>query len=278
MTRPGQAEEAQPNSTAPRKPVAEPRAPGSFEVGRRVVAVVAAAIIAGVLTYAVSGAVTPTFSSASELRVVVGGISGLGEDSLVASNDLTAQLVQLVPTNKVLQAPAATLGLSVSALRSAISVGSVAQQNLLQITAEGSSAAASQRRAEAVTKDFISFMASDSRSLTDNSSASLSKSVQALNQQLGHIAAELHHADGAQSAILQSQYDSTLTQSQALSAEIAQLDAAGIPVIQEVQSAALGAEVAPRPKLYAIVAALVAAFIAVQFFVVTNRGRRSRRT
>ena len=40
-----------------------------------------------------------------------------------ASNSLTAQLVQLSPTDAVLAAPAEQLGMSVSALRSAVSVG-----------------------------------------------------------------------------------------------------------------------------------------------------------
>jgi uncharacterized protein involved in exopolysaccharide biosynthesis len=243
---------------------------------RRVVIVVAIAIFAGILTYLVSSSVTPTYSSSAEVQVVVGGTSGLGTDSLEASNDLTAQLVQLVPTNKILSAPAAKLGLSTSALRSVISVGAVAQQNLLQISGEASSAARAQQIAVTVTQDFVSSETSDAQSLVASSSAVLSKRIDSLDAQLTRISAQLRTATGSQAALLQSEYGSTLTQSQVLSTQSADLTASGVPTITKVQSAGLGTQTAPRPTLYAIVGALVAAFIASQIFVVTDRRRRSR--
>jgi uncharacterized protein involved in exopolysaccharide biosynthesis len=244
-------------------------------LSRRAAIVVAAAVAAGILTYVISNTVTPTFTSSAELRIVVGGTSGLGEDSVVASNDLTAQLVPLVSTNKVLDAPASSLGLSPSALKSVVSAGSVAQQNLLQISANASSAAESERIARTVTTYFISFETSNSRTLASASSAILSKSIRSLDARLTQIAGQLRTATGSQSALLQSEYDSTLTQSQALGTQSAELDAAGVPVIELLQSAGSGSEVAPRPKLYAIVAALVAAFCVTQLFVLTDRRRRS---
>src|SRR6185437_9559335 len=72
-----------------------------------------AVLVAGA-TYVVSNSISPTYESSAQFRISVNESAGLSQDALLASNSLTAQLVQLLPTDAVLAAPAEQLGMSVS--------------------------------------------------------------------------------------------------------------------------------------------------------------------
>lgn len=246
---------------------------------RRAIIVFGVALFAGVLTLLISEHITPTYSSSSELRIVVGGVDGLGQDSLLASNDLAAQLVQLISTNKVLTAPALTLRIPVSKLRTEISAGTVAQQNLLQITAQASSAAESERVAKVVSQSFLAFMKADAANTVAAAAAGLTKSIAGLGRLQNRLSAELVTARGTgQKAVLLTQISATLTERQTLSSQLAQRQAVGSPIVETVQSAGVGSEVAPRPKVYALIGALVAGFVALQLLALANRRRPSPRS
>jgi capsular polysaccharide biosynthesis protein len=122
-------------------------------VALRVLIAIVFALVIAAATFGVSSAISPTYGSSTQLLVNVNEANGLGVDAISAANQLTAQYVQLVPTDAVLAAPAAKLGMSVGDLRNAISAGSVSQQNLLQINAQGPSASAAQQRAATVSSD-----------------------------------------------------------------------------------------------------------------------------
>jgi capsular polysaccharide biosynthesis protein len=241
---------------------------------RAVIATLLAVVVA-IATYFIASGVTATYQSSSQLRVIVNEATGLGSDSITASNQLTAQLVQLVPTDAILTPPAATLGMSVSSLRSNISAGSVAQQNLLQITADGPSAGGAQQRAALVTRYFVSYVTQDAHRQLGIYVTNLSKQLQSVNNTYARLAARLRTAHGNHAAVLQGELGSIVQQQQSLRTQITQRASAGLPVIQTVQAAGAGSKVSPRPVLYAIVALVVAAFIAAQVVVLAERRRRS---
>ena len=233
-------------------------------------------VLAGAVTYAVSSSVPASYKASSELRVSVNGSNGLGQDSIQASNELTAQLVQLLPTNAVLAKPAASLGMTPSALQSAVSVGSVAQENLLQISATGSSPAQARQRASTVTTAFLRYMRNDARVQAASYMNALQGGIQSMSSKLGKLETQLSQAsatDTRAATVIEGQIASIQAQEQTLRTDLAQREASSAPVIQQLQAAGDGSKVSPRPTLYAIVALIVAAFVAAQVLTLTERRR-----
>jgi capsular polysaccharide biosynthesis protein len=221
--------------------------------------VVVAALVAGA-TYAVATAISPSYESSAQFRISVNEGAGLSQDALLASNSLTAQLVQLLPTDAVLAAPARQLGMSVSALRGALSVGSVAQQNLLQITASGPSAAAARRRAGTVADDFMTYMASDGTRQIGSYIHQVSSAIVSTNRTIRRLSASGGRLSGSLAGALAVNVKSE----QALLIQLSQRARSAVPIVQEVQTAGAGSLVSPQPKLYAFIAFLVAAFLGAQ--------------
>jgi capsular polysaccharide biosynthesis protein len=236
---------------------------------RDIATAAAASLFVALGAFVVSSGISPTYQSSAQLRIVVNEANGLSQDALQASNALTAQLVQLLPTDAVLTRPARELGISVSALRSGISVGSVSQQNLLQITASAGSAAAAKRRAATVTQDFMNFMVRDVRTqlgayLRDVSNAL--RGTKGAVAQLGAVRGGV--GGGAQTAVAPNLNERSLLN------DLTQRATGNIPVIQQVQPATLGDKVSPKPALAAAVALLIAGFLAVQAIMLLERRRK----
>jgi capsular polysaccharide biosynthesis protein len=256
-----------------------PRPPGGglpHGVLAVVVVIVFAALIA-LATYFVSNSISPTYRSSTEVRVSVVGSSGLGQDSLLGANQLTAQLVQLVPTDAILAVPAQRLGTSISKLRSSVSAGSVAQQNLLQISATAGTSAGARQRAADVTQYFLGYMARDSRRQLAAYAHGVSGTLGALTSQIARITAELTTRAGrSHAAALETELGSLTSGIADLKGRIGQRQASSAPLISIVQSARDGSKVAPRPVLYAVVGGLVAAFVAAQLAFLAERRRTAR--
>ncbi|HZU39713.1 MAG TPA: hypothetical protein VE992_01605 [Solirubrobacteraceae bacterium] len=256
-------------------PLYPPMAPERVGGGRRTWAragfALAAALVAAVLTYAISSAVAGTYRASTQLRVTVDGPAGLGQDSVLAGNQLTAQLVQVLPTDAVLSRPAAQLGLSTSKLRSTLSVGSVAQQNIIQISETGSSKAQAERRANAVTAGLIAFMARDARTQLSAYQRLVGGAITGLQAQLSRLARAGGKLTPVQAAVLQGEAGAIANQAGSLRGQLAQREATSVPIVQEIQPATTASKVSPRPLLYAIVALLVVAFVAVQLVSLAER-------
>lgn len=256
---------------APRKPVpdvAPPRQRGRW-AGALIALVVAVA--AGVLTYVISSAVSATYKSSTQVQVTVNEPNGLGQDSVLAGNQLTAQLAQLLPTDAVLSRPAIVLGLSTSKLRSALSVGSVAQQNILQISTTASSPSAAEARATAVTAGLLAYMARDTRSQVRAYRRSVTGAIAAMEAQLSALAGRQGKLTPAQLGVIQGEAGAIAGQAQSLTAQQAERAASSVPVLEVIQPASTAAKVTPKPLLYAIVALLVVGFVALQLVAMRER-------
>jgi hypothetical protein len=246
----------------------------SGRIALRVLIVIVFALAAAGVTYGISSAISPTYGSSTQLLVNVNEANGLGVDAVSAANELTAQYVQLVPTNAVLAAPAAKLGMSVTDLRNNISAGTVSQENLLQINANGPSASAAQQRAAVVTSDLVSFLERTNTAQLHTYIGTLSAQLRALDNDYAQLARRLTRARGAQAAYLQGELGALASQQQSLQSQVTQRATAGVSQIQLVRPAGRGARVAPQPTLYAIVALLVAGFVAAQAVAWDHRRRR----
>jgi hypothetical protein len=80
-------------------------------------------------------------------------------------------------------------------------------------------------------------------------------------------------ADTRAATVIEGQIASLQTQEQTLRTDLAQRQASSAPVIQQLQAAGDGSKVSPRPALYAIVALVVAAFVAAQVLTLMERRR-----
>lgn len=249
----------------------EPGAPGrrTFE---HVAFVVIVALAAAVITYVVASVVPATYKASSQLRMTVNGSSGLGQDAVTGGNSLAAQVVQLAPSDAVLSGPATRLGMSVGKLRDALTAGTIAQQNIVQVSTTGSSEAQAEQRASTVTSALIAYLQRDSSRQVQSYTSSVSGAIGAMDGQIAQLAHPKGRTTPFQESILQGEVGAVAAQIEALRGQMAQHVAASVPVIQEIQSPTSASKVAPRPTLYAIVALLVAGVIAVQ--LVTLRARR----
>lgn len=256
------------------RPAPEPREPQRLAWQRLAFAVVVA-LAAGVLTYAISTAIPGTYRASTQLRVTVDGANGLGQDSVLAGNQLTAQLAQVAPTDAVLAAPAAQLGMSPSTLRSNLSVGTVAQQNILQISANGSSRVEAEQRATAVTAALLAFLGRDARTQLGSYHHLVTGVIRSMNAQISKLSGARGKLAPAQLGVIQGEAGAIAAQAQSLRAQFAQHTAAAVPMIQQVQSATSASKVTPKPLLYAIVALLVVGFVAVQLISIGERRARS---
>jgi hypothetical protein len=243
--------------------------------GRILVAGIAAVAIA-VLTFVVSNAISATYKASAQLRVTVNGTNGLGQDAVLGANQLAAQLVQLAPTDAVLAHPAAQLGMSTSRLRSALSIGTVAQQNIVEVSATGSSKAQAEQRAGVVTSGLLAYLAGDARNQLRTYRSSVDEVIAGMDNQLQRLSRTTGKLAPAQLGVIQGEAGGIAGQAEALRGQLAQHQATSVPTVQEIQGATTASKTTPQPLLYAIVALLVAGFVAAQLLTLSERRARGR--
>lgn len=243
-------------------PPADP-APRSRIWLRLAVALVVALLAAG-LTFVISDSVSATYRASTQLQIAVAGQNGLGQDAVQGANQLTAQLVQVGPSDAVLSGPASALGMSTSDLRGVLSFGAQAQQNILQISATAGSKAQAQARAAAVTAALVAYVGTTSRRQLQAYTDSVQGVLTGMGTALGRLNAAKGKLTPAQLGVIQGEAGAIASQDQALRAQLAQRAAATTPIVTQVSGASSASKVSPQPVLYTIVAFLVVGFIALQ--------------
>jgi hypothetical protein len=248
-----------------------------------VIAIVAA--VAGVATYVISKRIPATYNSGVTIAVTVQPTSGV-TDAATASNSLASQYAELVTTPAVIDAAAHSLGVSPSVLDSRVSAGTVNAQNLVNISVDGSSPTESAIRANAVATAFVSFLyrtnAHQAHRYADTlfDWVHIRASVDAARRAVARAEVLLNHATASNRASREAQLsaaDTSLATAQAeeqsTSISIGQEAAAAQPLLQILGGAGPGTIVAPRPTLYAVIAAVVAALLTAQLILLFRRRR-----
>ena len=196
------------------------------------------AVTAAAITFGISHLVPATYSSSATIRVSGQPVNGV-LSAVTASNQLAKQYAEIVDSPAVLSAAADTLHTSTSTLRSSVSAGTVNDQNLVSISADGSSPSVAARRADVVARSFIGY---------------------------------IRHANARQAlSVARGLNGGRATD---LSSQAADAAVAAQPSVESVGPAGVGAKVSPKPVLYSLIAFAVAALIAAQAFVVV-RSRRA---
>jgi capsular polysaccharide biosynthesis protein len=289
-TAPGHAPAFAVEDDAPRGPVPSP-ATASVDVdriaaiwrARRPIAIATAAV--AIVVFLIGSLVPAVYSSSSTLSITASSTpGGSAQDVALASNDFAAQDAQLVLTDGVLDPVAKQLGVSSSTLGAHISAGTLAAQNLVQITAQSGNAHTAQQWAQATATGFQRYLVARSKA----NSAALQQSVQqetvSLDNEIFLLQSEIAAAKGAvpgseevaQVQGLENQLTSLTSSRATLTANTAIAMASQQPNVAIVVSGTAPTKVSPRPTLYALIGALVTFLIACQLAVVAARRRTVR--
>lgn len=240
--------------------------------------IVLGVIVVTATTYVVSKAVPGTYRSSSEILVSTiqpTGITKLGVD---AGDDLASQYEQLISSANVLAPAASTLGIAYSTLQSAISAGTVGAQNLVSVSAVGPSPVAAQTRATAVAAQFVKEQQSLNKKLIDNFLALANNGNSVLRQEVATARAQLtSHSPAVRTAAVTA-LPLLLGERAKESATILESGYIARPTLSLYSAAGPGAEVLPRPTLFAVLALLISLVVGAQVAAVAGSSQIKRAT
>jgi capsular polysaccharide biosynthesis protein len=205
-------------------------------------------VLVAAAAYGIGHALPKTYQSSGEIRIGVPSQSGLQDPNVTAANDLATQYAQLVGTSSVRALTAKALGVTPSSLSGKLSGATVAAQNIVQVAATGDSSAQATARAVAALQATKGFLGGLTRAQNAEYLSNVDAGLKSMNNATALSASPGTGAavGGARVQLIGQAYR----------------DAAGNqPSFQIVDTASSGAETSPRPKLYALVAFIVALIV-----------------
>lgn len=234
---------------------------------------VVVSIAIGALAYVVGTLLPSTYQSNGLIRVAVPSQQGISDPVVTAANDTASQYAVLASSAPVQAAAASKLGVPASTLDGAISGSTVSAQNIVQVTATGHSAAVAQARAAAASAALANYVtglnsAAGNRyvSQAEDGLGRLNQTLQAITGRLGSDRPARRAADMLMIETLTSERDQLLGQ-------ISRDAASNQPTLQVVAYSSSPTLSSPKPKLYAVVAFVVALIVAGRIAFVLARRR-----
>lgn len=215
-------------------------------------------VVAAAGVYGVSGALPPVYQASGTIRVAVPSQGGITDPNVTAANDLATQYEQLVSSGAVQVMAASALHVPVNSLDGTISGSTVAAQNIVQVTATAGSAGVAQARAVAAVDAVHRYLTNLTYRQNQHYLGALSQGITRATDPPGSTAPSSPAAANARVTLMAQ----------------AQLDAAGNqPSFQVIDRSASASETSPRPKLYALVAFVVALIVSARLAFVVSRRR-----
>jgi uncharacterized protein involved in exopolysaccharide biosynthesis len=173
-------------------------------------------------------------------------------------------------------------------LAAAISVGTVADQNVVRVTSQAGSPSLSQRRANAVANAFVVHIngvnAQEAADLRSSVERQLQSSQQAITRAEAGVARATRNAiksSRKRSAVMnsvlaakQSLLAGLVTQRQAIISDLAGASVQAQPSVRVSAAAGPGTQTQPKPVLYAAVAAVATALAVGQILILVRLRRR----
>ncbi len=245
----------------------------------RTIAVVAIAVLVGAVVYLISDVFHGRYESSAIVRVSVQTTGGISDPAVTAANDLASQYAQLVPTAPVVNAATSSLGVPSGDLAGAVTAGTVAAQNLVRVSATGSSPAQAQARATAVAEAFVAYVTKLDRQqahayeqAVTSKLAPLKREIAAARLRLLSTNVEVQHNATVLLSGLVGQEESVLS-------SVAGSAAAAQPTVQLVAPGGAGTKVSPKPSLYGAIAFAATLLLLGRFlYVIGMRRQRFRET
>jgi uncharacterized protein involved in exopolysaccharide biosynthesis len=238
-----------------------------------------AAIVASGIAIAASFVVPEQFSSSAMVRVSTPTTNGLSQDQVEGQNALANQYVQIATTSPILDDAKKHLGNKGPGRAGTTSASTVANQNLVRISATGDSAGTAASRANAVADAFAHYVNRLNARAGRASTSGLTPRLRAVQAELTKtqrtiedLVARGAKSDGAQLAQQQDLAALLLSQRQAILSG----GASATPTLDVLARAEPGGRTQPRPVLYALVAFFVVAIAAAQVsaFAAARKHRR----
>jgi hypothetical protein len=250
-----------------------PRSPsGARSIWRAKWLILLAAIVAGGLAYGASQLMNETFRSSTIVRVSVAPGSSSSQDAIGASNDLSQQYAQLVTSDAVVERASKALGIPASELSGQVSSGTVQDQNLVRIEATAHTGAEAIRRTEAVANAFTTVVTRSNERQARQYRRTLERPLRSLDRDIARMRDDISEASTAdRKDRLRDSLNLLLTERSRQAADVDQAVAAVLPAIDPVSRATAAAQIQPKPKLYTIGAAIIAALVAAQIAVAVRR-------
>lgn len=229
-------------------------------------AIAGAGVVAGMLTFAVSAVLPPTYTATAH---VVVQSTRLGDVAAVnATNEVAGQLAQLAMTPEVLRPATQALGLDQPESAGEVSAGTVTNTNIVRVTVTSADAVAAEQLALGVAEQLVRQVTDRGDQAEAESAATVTEVDDAIEAAEANavVAREQVAAAGADPVGVQVAVDGLrLAQQQVEDLELKRIDALrlarldrGPAVTAEAQPADQATRLAPRPVIYAAVAAALA--------------------
>jgi capsular polysaccharide biosynthesis protein len=224
-------------------------------------------VLVAAIAYGVGHSLTATYQASGTIRVSVPSENGTSDPDVTAANDLATQYVQLVNSTPVEELASKRLGVPAVDLSGQISGSAVAAQNLLQVTASGSTPSEAVARAQAAVQAVKAYL----------TSLSSQTGQQYLNSIRTALASELGgRGSGAKGAGSSALAASSIASARAQVLAQGVRDMAGnTPSFQIIDPTGSATETAPKPKLYALIAFIVALLISGRIAFMLRRPVRT---
>jgi len=205
-----------------------------------------ASIGVALIAYFVGHTLHTTYDSSGTIRIAVASENGISDPNVTAANDLASQYAQLVDSSAVQQLTAQRLDVPVSQLNGALSGSTVAAQNIVQVTASGSTPGEAVARAQAATKEVRDYVSSLINQEGQQYLSSIRSALATLGSKKGG-------PPGTTASIVSAKAQAV--------AQGARDMAGNMPGLQIVDVASSASESSPKPSLYALIAFVVALIV-----------------
>ncbi len=240
---------------------------------RRSWVVVGGAIIVAVVTYLISSVVPATYSSSAKVAVFVSGTDP--NDTSLGANNLANQYAQMVGATQVLGAAQQSMHSSIPS--TTVTGGTVGAQNVISISATASSASLAQQRAAAVASAFIKYISQQSSALANGYKTAANQGLAPIDAQIATSQAQLSRAKTTgESLAIASEINTLISQRAVILGNSTQTALDGRPTVRLVTAAGAGSKTAPQPKLYTLVAFIVALLLIARVVTYFGAPRHER--
>jgi capsular polysaccharide biosynthesis protein len=238
--------------------------------------VMAASLLVAAGAYLVGSALSKVYQSSGVIRVTVLSQQGISDPVVTAGNDLASQIAQLADAQPVIDMAARSLGLRAGDLSDKINGSTLGAQNLVQVTATGSSPDSAMRRSTAATMSLAGYQQSLNASAVNQYLATVQAALVPLQSKIQGIYARIATDSPTLRAADTLQLETLLTTRSQVIGQVSRDAASSRPYLQAVSYSSAPSVVYPKPALYALVAFLVALILAgrLAFTVVSRRTRQ----
>lgn len=249
-----------------------------------------ATLAAGTGAYFASSRIPPSYQASSLVEVSAHPQTGISpQDIATASNELAAQLAQLTRTAPVLGLAAQSLHDSAGAVGQHVVAAVLANQNLIQITAQNTTPKSTQARATAVAQALQGYASAQGAGAAGTPPPPSNTQLAAIDTQLAAAQADAAKAEaaaatsypGSVGVAVAAEKAAFVQQLQIQRNTVAmQVDAANAnatPTVQVLGGPSAAVKVQPRPALYAGVTLVLAALLAGQISVFVGSRRHLNR-